>query len=427
MVETAASRRDLLTGAAALAASALLPARLGRGFQNSLPPVRAITRGPRFHWFGYYDKLEIDPSGRYVLGMESEFENRSPGPDDRIKVGMVDLRDGDRWIELGESRAWCWQQGCMLQWRPGSATEVVWNDREGDRFVCRILDVVSGKKRSVPHSIYAVSPDGKTAVTVDYGRLHTMAPGYGYAGVPDPNRDVKLPEDSGIFRVDLESGDAKLIVSIAQAAAIGRPFADMGTSFNYLKHLLFNPDGGRFVFVQRWYPKGPPPASSPRFTRLISAKPDGTDLRVIDDNGMTSHFIWRDPAHVLAFSDRKPYGARFYLFEDKEGGSIEAVGKDVMTQDGHCTYLPGKRWILNDTYPDGRRVQHPYLYHVAGERRVPLGHFHSPQKYSGGLSDEFRCDTHPRFSPDGRSVVIDSPHGEAGRQLHLIDIGAIVG
>jgi hypothetical protein len=30
---------------------------------ESLPPVRPLTRGPRFHWFGYYDKLQLDPVG----------------------------------------------------------------------------------------------------------------------------------------------------------------------------------------------------------------------------------------------------------------------------------------------------------------------------------------------------------------------------
>ncbi len=28
------------------------------------PPTRAITRGPRKHWFGYYDKLQFDPTSR---------------------------------------------------------------------------------------------------------------------------------------------------------------------------------------------------------------------------------------------------------------------------------------------------------------------------------------------------------------------------
>ena len=113
---------------------------------ESWVPVKPITRGPAYHWFGYYDKLEFDPTGRYVLGMEVDFEDRSPGPDDVIKVGMVDLQDNDRWIELGETCAWNWQQGCMLQWRPGSKTEVLWNDREGNSFVCCILDIKTRKK-----------------------------------------------------------------------------------------------------------------------------------------------------------------------------------------------------------------------------------------------------------------------------------------
>jgi len=48
---------------------------------NELPPVRAITRGPLFHWFGYYDKLQFDPSSRYALGnKESSLSRISSTP-----------------------------------------------------------------------------------------------------------------------------------------------------------------------------------------------------------------------------------------------------------------------------------------------------------------------------------------------------------
>ncbi|MHC4146351.1 MAG: twin-arginine translocation signal domain-containing protein, partial [Planctomycetota bacterium] len=152
------SRREFLQGTAVgLALSGLAGAATGADSRvEKLSAVRAITRGPKFHWFSYYDKLQFDPSCRYVLGMEVDFEHRSPKPDDVIKVGMVDLNNGDRWKELGESRAWCWQQGCMLQWRPGSKSEVIWNDRQDDRFVCHILDVHSGRKRTLPHPVYTL-------------------------------------------------------------------------------------------------------------------------------------------------------------------------------------------------------------------------------------------------------------------------------
>ena len=65
----------------------------------------------------------------------------------------------------------------------------------------------------------------------------------------------------------------------------------------------------------------------------------------------------------------------------------------------------------------------PHLFHVASGKVVPLGLFHSPKEYTG----EWRCDTHPRFSRNGKLVTIDSPVEGQGRQMHLIDISGIVG
>src|SRR5690348_11712467 len=120
------SRRSFLQSSLA---GGLAPAGLARRTnadeKDSLPPVRVITRGPKHHWFGYYDKLELDATNRYVLGMEVDFQHRSPKPEDEIAVGMVDLKDNDRWVPLGRSTAWCWQQGCMLQWLPGRDDEII--------------------------------------------------------------------------------------------------------------------------------------------------------------------------------------------------------------------------------------------------------------------------------------------------------------
>jgi hypothetical protein len=149
---------------------------------------------------------------------------------------------------------------------------------------------------------------------------------------------------------------------------------------------------------------------------------------VVNGSGMTSHFIYRDPEHILAWSSYPLYHggkckAAFCLFEDKQGGKVELVGPDVMTEDGHCTYLPGNAYIVNDTYPDKKRNKNVFLYHVATGKVIPLGHFHQPP----GYDQEFRCDTHPRISPDGKTIVVDAPYKDQGRQLHLIDIRGIVG
>ncbi len=403
------------------AASATLVAAGAGGTraQDALPQARAITRGPGHHWFGYYDKHQFDPTNRFVLGMRVDFEHRSPTPDDRIEVGMVDLEENDRWIPLGQCRAWNWQQGCMLQWLPGAESTVIWNDRERDRFVCRLLDVKTGERRTVPHPVYSVSPDGKSAVTPDFARIGDVRPGYGYAGIPDPHAGELAPANSGIFRIDLEHGTSALMLSVAQIAAIGEiPKAAAGIK-HYFNHLLYNPDGTRFIALHRWrYPDGS------RLTRMITARPDGGDVRIVIPNGYASHFIWRDPSHILSqakgWLGNDAWGN--FLFEDREAGVLGEIGRDVLDSGGHFSYLREGEWLLSDTYPKGpERLQTPHLYHLATNRRIDLGHFPQPKEYTG----EWRVDTHPRLSRDERLVCIDAPHGKEGRQMLLIDIADV--
>lgn len=421
------SRRHALQ---ALGAAAVIPATSRFGEAQSpdhLPPVRTITQGPLQHWFGYYDKLEFDPSNRYVLSNEVAFEHRTPTADDVIRVGMVDTQDNDRWIRLGDSRAWGWQQGCMLQWRPNSASEIVWNDRQDDQHVCRVLDVHTRQMRTLPRPIYALSGDGRWAITADFSRIQRMRPGYGYVGLTDPAATHRAPEDSGVWKMDMNTGESTLIFSLADAANIdynGKPLHD---KWNYFNHLLVSPDSSRFIVLHRWRDStgdGPDAEPTGRFTtRMFTVGMDGNDRYILDPSGYTSHFIWRDAQHVCAWTkpDGKPEA--FYLFRDQTD-EIQPVGEGVMTENGHNTYVPhtNNEWILNDTYPHKQtRNQNPYLYHVPSGRRVWLGHFHSPPAYTG----EWRCDTHPRSSNDGRCVVIDSAH-TGSRQLHLIDISDIV-
>ena len=386
--------------------------------QDKFPPVEAITRGPKYHWFGYYDKLQFDPAGRYALGMEVDFEHRSPRAEDLIKVGMVDLKDSHRWIELGQSRAWNWQQGCMLQWVPGSKSEVLWNDREDGRFVCHILDVKTRKRRTLPNPVYALSPDGRWGVAPDFRRLNDCRPGYGYAGLPDPNRDVAVPDDAGLWRIDMKTGRQELMFSFAGAVKVPNPHEEMSDAKHWFNHLLFNTDGSRFIFLHRWRAARHKQSFA---TRMFTIGRDGKDPYVLDPYGRTSHFIWRDREHVLAWAWHPSNKDKFYLYQDRTE-KVEAIGPEVMTVNGHCTYLPGNRWILNDTYPDKERNQNVYLYEPATNRRVWLGHFHSPKEYTG----EWRCDTHPRFSPDGNLVCIDSAHA-GGRQMYRIDIRGMAG
>jgi hypothetical protein len=192
-------------------------------------------------------------------------------------------------------------------------------------------------------------------------------------------------------------------------------------SKHHAYHLLVGPNGKRFIMLHRWTQPG-----GGHLTRLITSNMDGSDLRIVIPNGYASHFIWRDATHILAqakdWLGNKEWGN--FLFQDKASGIVSEIGHGVLDNGGHLSYLNQNEWILNDTYPKGtRRIQTPHLYHIATARRIDLGHFPLPQEYKG----EWRCDCHPRISPDQRWVCIDAPDGAQGRQLHLIDIQGLMG
>ena len=390
-------------------------------------PVLQLTSGQRQHWFGYYDKYQIDPTGRFALVMQVDTFLRSPTERDTLKIGMIDLANGNQWREIGTSTAWGWQQGCMLQWIPGSSDEVIWNDREGDRFISRIYNVETGKMRILPKAIYALSLDGSFAVGTEFSRIQNMRPGYGYPGIADPYEEDKAPSESGIYKMDLKTGTSRLMISLRDIAGVPNddgPISDK--YFHYFNHLLVSPDSKRFIFLHRYRDKKPVPGSSGGgfITRMFTANVDGTEKFMLDPSGKTSHFIWKDPQHVTAWTEPAGHPAGFYEFRDQTN-EIKLIGHEAMPVNGHNTYVPNtaNEWILNDTYPDKNdRHQTLYLYHVPTNRKVVLGRFYEPPQFQG----EWRCDLHPRISRDGRRVFFDSTHEGDKRQLYSIDISSIV-
>ncbi|MCC6488656.1 MAG: hypothetical protein IT364_14255 [Candidatus Hydrogenedentes bacterium] len=410
---------------ASLFATLLLPAMIGAAQQSPdapeqpidlTVPYRALTAGPKAHWFGYYDKHEFDPTGRYVLGMEVDFQGRTPNANDKVRLGMIDTQNGDAWIDIGESRAWSWQQGCMLQWLPGSSNEVIYNDRDGGRYIAVIKNVFTGESRTIPHPVYTVSADGKTGMSVPFARIDETRPGYGYKGVVDPYAADPHPAEDGIRRVDLVTGEAELVISIDQIAAIPAPKDPLGK--HWFNHLLFNPTGDRFIFLHRAFWEAGGKTWS---TRMFTARPDGSDLYCLADHGMVSHFIWKNPTQILAWAREPATNDHFYLYTDQTD-TIEMIGDGVLPTDGHCTYSPDGQWILTDTYPNKERLMKLMLLRVADSALVPLGTFFHPREHSG----EFRCDLHPRWDRVGKYICVDSIC-TGYRQIYLIDVSGITG
>lgn len=409
--------RDALAGAALAVGGAELAGQEEAEMpEPDYPAAVPVTKGPKFHYFGYYDKTVWDASGRYVLANEVSFMDRQPNADDVLTVGLVDLQAGNQFRPLAETRAWNWQQGTMLQWVESAPERlIVHNHREEDRFVAIVRDIETGQSRTLPRPVCALSRDGRYAVSLNYARIHQARPGYGYLGLPDPWQDQGAPDDDGIYWMDMATGEDRLIISHAQVAAI-RHEEGMEDTKHWFNHLVWSPDGSRFAFLHRWRPQG----GRGWKTRLFTANPDGSDIYCLADHDMVSHYDWCGSDKVLAWARQRGIGDRYFLFTDRTD-QVEVVGEGVLTTDGHCSYSPDGRWILTDTYPDREHRRTLILFRPADGRRVDLGRFYSPPELGGPI----RCDLHPRWNRDGTQVCIDSAH-EGERQMYVLDVSGIL-
>ena len=379
------------------------------------PPVQAVTQ-EKHHFFGYYDKFPWNKSGRYLAALEVDFMDHAPGPDEKAVVGIIDTEKDYQWLPLDETVAWNWQQGCMLRWLPSDAQDtIIYNQREDGRLIAMVRNIHSGQIRKLPMPVYAVSHDGAATITTNFARIHRTRPGYGYAGVQDQWADVSHPESDGLYWMNLETGEHKLIISLGQMSEY-LPRDDMKHGNHWFNHFEVNPDNTRFTFLHRWQPP-----EGGWFTRLFTANMDGSDIYLLADADHVSHYDWYTADKVLAWANHRDLGTHYLLYTD-HSEDVSILGESVFSVDGHCSYSPDRQWLLTDTYPDSDQKRTLMLYHLESDTRIDIGRFYSPPELTGPI----RCDLHPRWSRDGQQVCIDSAH-EGSRQLYVIDVSAIVG
>jgi hypothetical protein len=396
-------------------------------FGGAAAEVRAVTTGPAHHFYGYYDRSPWNASGRRMLANEATFNDRAPTANDSIGIGVVEADGGGRPFErLATGKAWNWQQGAMALWQGADLEKrFSYNDRRGGRFVGVLHDIERGELGEIERPIYACLPDGRNAFSVNFARLATHRPGYGYAGVADPHAGEPHPADDGVWRIDLASGRSELVVSLAQLAG-SAPKPSMEGAWHYVNHIQPSRGGQRIAFFHIWHRD-----AKSWEVRLYSCRPDGSDLRCLLDTGFISHYDWRDDDTILIWANRPGATARFLLLSHglaagRTGSATNApfavFGEHHLNEDGHCSFSPNGRWVLNDTYPDSHHKRTLMLVRAADAQRIDIARLLSPKSRWWG---EIRCDLHPRWSRDGRQVCIDSVH-QGSRQMYVIDVSRLV-
>lgn len=391
----------------------LMPRQIMRNTQEDFV-ARPITQGPKHHFFGYYGICPWNSTGQYHLCLQSDFHDRPPAAGDTAVVGLVEMETG-KFEGVAETRAWNLQQGSMLHWLPTAPDRLItYNAREDDRFVGIVQDIHSGQKRILPHPISAMTRHGRQALGLNYARLKSLRPVVGYAGLQDPFADQNHPAEDGVYTMDTQTGEARVLVSYEEARAFLSSYEEVQARKIWFNHTIINRDDTRVAFVVRYRDE----TREIRHTVLLSASMDGGDLRIVTDLG-ASHFDWLTEELIFGWVTMKE-GEKYYLINDRTG-EYRAVRPDILTKNGHCSFTRDGTWLLTDEYPDENSRQALLLWNMVEERLVVLGRFHSPEPFRG----EIRCDLHPRWSRDERQVSFDSIHG-GSRQVYVVDAAEAV-
>ena len=387
----------------------------GQGLKNEGVKLKRFNDRSRETFFGYFDICPLNANGRELLAHSVESLSRQPGKTNVARIGFFRRDAPGEFVVLDETSSWCWQMGARLRWFPNpSGRQVAYSKpvETGQGTVVRDIDTGAVVKE-IPYPLFDVAPDGKWGLSTDMERLEIMRPGYGYEPL-SPNADcVRVPEHDGVMRVDLESGEARQIISLHQLAELGDA-AKMHDAWHYVNCLSISPHAERIFFLHIWLRT--PDAPMDMQARVITARPDGSELTAMCDFGLPSHICWQGDDHCVVFNVLDPTGSGEYSRFHVTDGYIGELWPNLPKFNGHQTFSPDGRFLLTDSYPDKYFEQQLLLFGEDSSARV-LGRFKAPPQYL----DELRCDLHPRWSVSGTQIIFDSTH-DGSRAIYVMEL-----
>lgn len=363
------------------------------------------------YFFGYYDKSPWNGDGRYMLCMRALDTWSDPDPVMTADILLIDTQKGNSVKKIATTQTWNVQQGCMAQWLgPDFNERIIYNDLRDGKYCSVILNIMTGEERVIDMPVYTVSQDGKTALSLDFSRLHNLRKGYGYAALPEKTENEAIPDSTAIWRIDLETGKIEDLFKYADFANF-EPRPEMSGAVHKVNHLMLNPSGKRFMVLHRWF------QGQRKYTRLVTCNVDKTGMYNLSDDDMVSHCFWKNDYTIIAYENKYGQGPGYYLMKDKDKAYKRLWPK--INNDGHPSYSPTKSEIVVfDTYPNRTRIQEIKIAKDSETEPIVLAKVFSPFRYD----NDTRCDLHPRWSRDGRFICFDSVfEGKRGMYITPVD------
>lgn len=378
--------------------------------KTDLDKIIQISSNECAHNFGYYDKCPWSKNQKYMVYLAQESATKNYVSDNPTAIILYDIEERKEKV-IAYTNVWNTQQGCMLQWLgPDFSSKILYNDFRDGKYCSVIYTIADSSERVLKLPVYSVSADGKTAITLDFSRLNTFRPGYGYCNINDSTKNEMYPDIPCLWKLDILNDKAEELPISYKSLKEFKSLSKMDKGYHKINHIMINPSGTRFMFIHRWVSEGV------TYHRLLTCNMDGTDMYVLIDDGMVSHNNWKDDNTIISYCYSHENGDAYHILHDKTK-KREVVAKGILKVDGHPSYSPDKRFIITDTYPDFKRKQSLYLIRVVDGKVKKIGSIYSNIMYK----NEVRCDLHPRWNYNSKQICIDGAMNK-NRQVYVVDI-----
>jgi len=390
--------------------------------------VRQITFGPENHFFGYIGHVQNIPwngSGRYILALQTTFQDHMPRPEDAAKVVLIDTHNDNAVRVVDRTHAWNPQQGTMFYWNPASPkTQFFFNDRdlETGHVFCVLFDISKGphgrrvreyRFEDTPIGNSGVAQNGGYFLAINYGRLDRLRRVTGYPGAFDWTASVRHPDDDGIFKVNIATGKKELLVSFRELARALRPtHPTVDQTALFINHTLWNRDGDRIFFFAR----GDFNKRDSRINAPFIIKPDGSAL-TLQKLFIGGHPEWDEGHRMIGRIDE------WQVIHDVDRQLIVGVlgNPDIFPNpEGDIALSPDGKWFVNG-YKDRSAGKNFYTLY----RRSDGAYIRSPGFDIGRwTSGDLRQDPSPCWNRDGTQVLVPglADDGRKTRQLFVIEL-----
>lgn len=358
------------------------------------------------YFFGFHDVTPFSEDESKVLVGKVPFDFRMPKAGEGMELGFLDLKDCKigEFHQIATTYAWNWHKGCRLQWL--NDKEVIFNNAVDGKLVSSIVNVETNEERNLPFPIDTafVSKNEAIATTFSYERLQVCMPGYGYPYPDESYLNEKVPTETGLFLMDLITGERTLIVPVSVLVEkYGKDNADK--YYHYVTHTEFSKDGRYISFLYRRMEEGGD--INKRVTMMVVYDRQTNELILLPTQVSGSHYVWNGKNQIIAscIIDRK---SCHVLYDMNNVEHYKIIRPDVLNQDGHQTFVDDDAFIT-DTYPDKWRQAQLYIANIKDESVKKLLSINSPKRFqSKTVYNYIDCDLHPRVSPSGKYVCCDT-------------------